>query len=135
MFLALIGNPHVLNQAPQVDDIGIEHHPYTKLPAKTFLFSYFSHSHFPAPPVPNPNRDPRSLFQTLLDFEVTKLVLEVALNKDQTECLIKLLQQVHGQPEKFTIENYADMQETWDTSEAHLTLVDDLFSTHFRLLF
>ncbi|KAF8549243.1 hypothetical protein OG21DRAFT_1488704 [Imleria badia] len=109
------------NNVDSLDDIRIEYHPHTGLPAETFAFSDFSRTHFPVPPAPDPDRDPWSPFWTLLDFEIVELALEAVLNKDQTERLIRLLQWLHNQREKFTIRNHADLRATWDASGACLT--------------
>lgn len=108
---------------PQVDDICVEYHPHSGREAEIFAFSDFSHNHFPKPPMPNPDRDPWHPFCTLLDFEVAELALEAALNKDQTEHLIKLLRRVHDRHEKFTLTNQSDLRATWDASGTRLTPV------------
>ncbi|KAG8220743.1 hypothetical protein J3R82DRAFT_2156 [Butyriboletus roseoflavus] len=55
------------------------------------------------------------------DRSVAELALEAALNKNQTEHLIKLLRRVHDKHEKFTITNQADLRALWDASGTRLT--------------
>ena len=121
LFLNSVDNPGT--QAPQLDDIRVEYHPQSGRETENFTISDFSHNHFPKPPMPDPDRDPWHPFHTLLDFELAELALEAALNKNQTERLIRLLRRAHYQREKFMIMNQSDLRATWDASGTCLTPV------------
>ncbi|KIJ07425.1 hypothetical protein PAXINDRAFT_164593 [Paxillus involutus ATCC 200175] len=105
----------------EVDDIRIETHPHSGIPLKTSRFSDFTRNHFPKPSPPDTDHDPWHPFRTLLDFEVSELVLEAGLTKDQTGRLIKMMQRIYDKREHFTLRNYDNIRQTWDAVGHRLT--------------
>jgi hypothetical protein len=53
-------------------------------------------------------------FRTRLDFEIAELILDSALNKEQTNRLISLLNRCAGPTENFTIRNQDELLKFWD---------------------
>jgi len=110
----------------QVDDIHVEYHPHSGRAPKISPFGEFTHEHLHMPLAPEADWEPWHPFRTLMDFKVSELALEVALNKDQTTCLIKLLQWVYDKHKKCMLRNYDELRNTWDAAGSQLTLVSPL---------
>ena len=111
---------------PQVDDIRVEYHPHSGRAPKISPFGEFTREHIHVPLAPEAEREPWHPFRTLIDFEVSELALEAALNKGQTTRLIKLLQWVHDKRERCTLRNYDEVRNTWDAAGSRLTPVSSL---------
>ena len=110
----------------QVDDIHVEYHPHSGRAPKISPFGEFTHEHLHMPLAPEADQEPWHPFHTLMDFEVSELALEAALNKDQTIRLIKLLQWVYDKHGKCTLRNYDELRNVWDAAGSRLTLVSPL---------
>ncbi|KAI9464204.1 hypothetical protein HD554DRAFT_2026564 [Boletus coccyginus] len=109
----------------QVDDIRVEYHPHSGRAPKISPFGEFTREHLHVPLAPEDDREPWHPFRTLMDFEVSELALEAALNKDQTTRLIKLLQRVYDKHERCTLRNYDELRNTWDAAGSRLTPFQD----------
>ncbi|KAI9450373.1 hypothetical protein HD554DRAFT_2044235 [Boletus coccyginus] len=116
----------------QVDDIHVEYHPHSGRAPKISPFGEFTHEHLHVPLAPEDDREPWHPFCTLMDFEVSELALEVALNKDQTTRLIKLLQWIYDKHERCTLQNYDELRNTWDAAGSRLTPLSSTQSVQFQ---
>lgn len=99
------------------DDIKTEYHPHSqKLPTVQRFDKYQRRP--TAPPVEESTRNdslpPWSPFRSRLDFEVASLVLDAALKKEHVETLISLLKRCSRDPQQFTIQNAADIDDIWN---------------------
>ncbi|KAG2036469.1 hypothetical protein BDR03DRAFT_866074, partial [Suillus americanus] len=65
---------------------------------------------------PLPNKKPWLPFKSRLEFEVTQIALEAALNNDQTDWLIKICRQCAIGNDKFTFKNHKDIHRKWDAA-------------------
>lgn len=98
------------------DDIKTEYHPHSrKVPT---VQSFNTYQRRPtSPPVEasahNNSLPPWSPFRSRLDFEVASLALDAALKKEHVEALISLLKRCGRDPQQFTIQNAADIDDTW----------------------
>ncbi|KAH7919486.1 hypothetical protein BV22DRAFT_1075186 [Leucogyrophana mollusca] len=116
----------------EIDDIQTEYHPHSNRPTQVDRFADFRRKHEPTPLVP-PNREPWRPFRTRLDFEVAELAHEAAMSKGQTNWLIGLLRRCARADERFTLNNYADLRETWGAASHNLTpFTKDVVSVPFR---
>lgn len=62
------------------------------------------------------NRKPWAPFRTRLDFELSELMLEAALNRQQISKLISLIHRSQAQEEEdegITIKSVSDLEATW----------------------
>ena len=73
--------------------------------------------------------DPWYPFWSRLDFEFAELALEAALSKEQTTRLLTLAQRIHARTEKFTLQSYHDLQNTWKAAE-HCTTPVSTYNPH-----
>ncbi|KAF9500138.1 hypothetical protein BDN71DRAFT_1577754 [Pleurotus eryngii] len=84
------------------DDIKTEYHPHSrKLPTVQLFDTYQRHP-------------TASLVEDCLDFEVALLVLDATLKKEHVETLISLLKHCSWDPQQFTIQNAADIDDMWN---------------------
>ncbi|KAG1908935.1 uncharacterized protein F5891DRAFT_974216 [Suillus fuscotomentosus] len=76
----------------QVDDIKGEHHPNSGIPTKVHVFGDFkSHpAHYSSWSTPEPDAQPWCPFTSRLEFDITEIALEAALNNSQTDCLLDI---------------------------------------------
>ncbi|KAF7424448.1 hypothetical protein PC9H_009755 [Pleurotus ostreatus] len=124
-----------INDDPSVpfakDDIKTEYHPHSrKVPT---VQSFNTYQRRPtSPPVEasahNNSLPPWSPFRSRLDFEVASLALDAALKKEHVEALISLLKRCGRDPQQFTIQNAADIDDTWTlaTHKAPEFIRDDI---------
>ncbi|KAF9491816.1 hypothetical protein BDN71DRAFT_1578512 [Pleurotus eryngii] len=99
------------------DDIKTEYHPHSqKLPTVQPFDTYQRRP--TASPVEESTRNnslpPWSPFRSRLDFEVASLALDAALKKEHVETLISLLKRCSQDPQQFTIQNAADIDDMWN---------------------
>ena len=73
---------------------------------------------------------PRSVYVIRVVF-MRELALEAVLSKEQTTRLLTLAQWIYACTEKFTLQSYHDLQNTWKAAEHHTTPVSTYHSRHF----
>ena len=97
-------------------------------------FSTFDHSHYQPPnqPIGDDKSKPWHPFQTLEDFEFSEIAHQAALNKDQTNRLLALIQQVFKGEVKVTLESHHDVSEAWKRVVKMMTPVNDFVRFHSR---
>ena len=66
---------------------------------------------------------PWSPFHSKEDFELAELAHTVALNKKQTDALIKLIKRCERNPGVLTFEGVQDLERSWDDADKLLTPV------------
>ncbi|KIM65038.1 hypothetical protein SCLCIDRAFT_23133 [Scleroderma citrinum Foug A] len=96
-----------------IDNIQVEYHPNSGKPTEKYSFAEFTRVHAPKPYKPDASTDPWYPFRTRLDFEFADLALEAALSKEQTNRLLKLVQRIHSNKERFTLRDYRDVESSW----------------------
>ena len=109
----------------------MEYHPNAGKPTITHLFSEFTQGNVTQAYEPDSSTDPWYPFRSRLDFEFAELALEAALSKEQTTRLLTLAQRIHAHTEKFTLQSYHDLQNTWKAAEHHMTPVSTYHPHHF----
>ncbi|KAG1823449.1 uncharacterized protein BJ212DRAFT_1566538 [Suillus subaureus] len=118
----------------QLDDIKVEHHPKSGIPTKIFAFSDFMHhpAHHSSWSAPEPNAKPWCPFRSHLEFNIAEIALKVALNNEQTDCLIDICCCCAVQSEKFMFKNHKDICAKWDAVSQRLTwFTKDVISIPF----
>jgi hypothetical protein len=127
---------------PQHGDIKTDYHPGSGQPTMTESFNEYRHrcwqnsqkcSHLH-------NDEPWLPFRTRADFEFAELALDAALNKEQTDTLIKLFHRCINGQSSFTLENHAELSTIWEQAADKLTPVSFdgfgfLFISGFYLYF
>ncbi|KAG1741774.1 uncharacterized protein EDB91DRAFT_1237047 [Suillus paluster] len=68
-----------------------------------------------------PSAEPWRPFQSRLEFEVAELALEVGLNNQKTDRLIKLCHRCIVGKEKFTFKNHKDIHIKWEAASVRIT--------------
>ena len=66
---------------------------------------------------------PWSPFRSKEDFELAELAHAAALNKKQTDALIKLIKRCERNPGVLTFEGVQDLERSWDDADKLLTPV------------
>ena len=99
--------------APLVDDIRTEYHPYSHRSPHTAHFEDHGTEEKSARRQFCDIKKPWSPFQTWLDFEVAELIHETAMNERQTTVLLSLLKCCADGFEKFTIKTHQELQNIW----------------------
>ncbi|KAG0692246.1 hypothetical protein DFH29DRAFT_985855 [Suillus ampliporus] len=104
------------------DDIKIEYHPNSGIEAKVCAFDAFERR--PATSVPPPDgHPPWRPFKSRLEFDIAELTLEVGLNNEQCDRLIKLCHRCALGKEKITFKNHKDVNNMWEAASHRITKV------------
>lgn len=106
-----------------LDDIKVEHHPNSGIKAKIHSFNNFHRRPAASSAYTTPNNHPWRPFQSRLEFEVAELALEVGLNNEQTDCLIKICHQCSLRKDSFTLKNHKDIHSKWEAASHRITKV------------
>ncbi|KAG1843288.1 hypothetical protein DFJ58DRAFT_717813 [Suillus subalutaceus] len=104
-----------------LDDIKVEHHPNCGIEAKIYPFNELHHCPAASSANTSPNYHPWRPFQSQLEFEVAELALEVGLNNEQTDRLIKICHQCSLGKDKFTLRNHKDIHARWEAASHRVT--------------
>lgn len=112
---------------PLLNDIKIEYHPSSGRGTSILSFEDYDNERQPRP-MP-PAQHPWKPFRSRLDFEISEVALEAALNRSQLDKLIKL---VHCAAERdetnlFTIQTAGEMKCMWELASTLRTPVRDIF--------
>ncbi|KAI6037443.1 hypothetical protein BKA83DRAFT_4460325 [Pisolithus microcarpus] len=107
--------------AHNIDDIHIEYHPNAAIPPQEIPFAKFARGHRLRAYKPDMSTDPWYLFWSHLDFEFAELALKVALNKEQVNSLLHLMKSIRSAGEVFTVNEYNNLQSTWQATSHHMT--------------
>lgn len=105
----------------RVDDIRTEYHPHSGRNPVTEHFEDYKTS--PTLEKKHPHEKPWSPFRTRTDFDFSEVVFKGALNAEQTETLIRIINSVASGQMKFTLVNYKDLTDTWARASTLLTPV------------
>ena len=118
----------------QPDAFKTEFHPKSGRPTTVNSFSTFDRSHDQPPnqPIGDDKSKPWHPFQTLEDFEFSELAHQAALNKDQTNRLLALIQRVSKGEVKVTLESHRDVSEAWKRAAKMMTPVNDFVRFYSR---
>jgi hypothetical protein len=98
---------------PQPDDIKIEYHPNSNCPTEIYHFAEYGKTATPPSQNPPPEREPWKPFRSRLDFEFAEFSLDAALNKEQTNTLIRLVRKALQQPDDFTLASHGELNNMW----------------------
>ncbi|KAG2138179.1 hypothetical protein BD769DRAFT_1289883, partial [Suillus cothurnatus] len=97
------------------DDIKVEYHPNSGIEAKVCAFDAFKRR--PATLIPPPDgHPPWHPFKSWLEFDIAELTLEVGLNNEQSDQLIKLCHRCALGKEKVTFKNHKDIHSMWEAA-------------------
>jgi hypothetical protein len=66
---------------------------------------------------------PWTLFKSHADFEFAEIAHQATLNKDQTDCMLKLLWRIVDSNTNFTLKSHADLLKAWDLVASQMTPV------------
>ncbi|KAG2358372.1 hypothetical protein BDR07DRAFT_1489583 [Suillus spraguei] len=108
-----------------LDDIKIEYHPSSGIEVKVYPFHNFQRRPMVSSEAP-PSSEPWRPFRSHLEFEVAELALEVGLNNQQTDQLVKLCHRCINGKEKFMFKNHKDIHIKWEAASVHITKVVSL---------
>ncbi|THH17156.1 hypothetical protein EUX98_g9183 [Antrodiella citrinella] len=102
-----------------LDDIRTEYHPGSGIPTKTQRFEAFRRSEQQR----NTSLDgqPWLPFRTQANFEFAEIALDGALNRSQINALVKLFHRCINGQDKFTLNSYDDLRDTWHHASNLLT--------------
>ncbi|KAF4583960.1 hypothetical protein EYR40_002458 [Pleurotus pulmonarius] len=98
------------------DDIKSEYHPHSQKAPTVQPFDTYQRRPTVPPVEPSTRSNslpPWSPFRSRLDFEVASLALDAALKKEHVEILVSLLKRCSQDPQQFTIQNAADIDDIW----------------------
>ncbi|KAG2157658.1 uncharacterized protein EDB93DRAFT_1238515 [Suillus bovinus] len=95
----------------EVDDIKVVHHPKSGIPMQVHVFGDFKHhpAHHSLWSAPEPDAQPWRPFKSRLEFDITEIALEAALNNAQTDHLLDICHRCAQKSEKFTFQNHKDI--------------------------
>lgn len=112
----------------QPDSFKTEFHPKSGRPTAVDSFSKFDRSQHNAVPrsLIDDNSEPWHPFQTLADFEFSEIAHKSALNKDQTNRLLALIQKLCKGEAKLTLQSHHDVTEAWNRAAKLMTLVSEI---------
>lgn len=113
-------------QTPNVGDIVIEYHPHSGKERRFFgPEEYKASLRDDSGPTGPPDDEPWRPFRTRKDFEFAEQVNDAALNRPQTEKLIKFVRSCQGddRTDLFTIRNYSDLKDSLENASKLLTPV------------
>ncbi|EEB97733.1 hypothetical protein MPER_02885 [Moniliophthora perniciosa FA553] len=99
----------------ELDDIKTEYHPSSKRATEQVHFTDFGFKNAEKIILPI-NHEPWKPFPTRFDFEVAELALDCAMNKEQTNRLIGLMERASTGHEKLSFRSHSQLQEIWDTA-------------------
>ncbi|KIN98821.1 hypothetical protein M404DRAFT_966485 [Pisolithus tinctorius Marx 270] len=102
-----------------VDDIRVEYHPNAGKPTVKVPFAEFTRGHAPKTYKPDPCTAPWYPFRTCLDFDLSEFIHDAALNKEQVNCILKLLK--CSRTEDWTLNNYNDLESTQQAASHRMT--------------
>ena len=111
----------------QPDAFKTKFHPKSGRPTTIDSFSTFDRSQNQPPNqhTGDDKSEPWHPFQTLEDFEFSEIAHQAALNKDQTNRLLALIQRVSKGEAKITLESHRDVSEAWKRAAKMMTPVND----------
>lgn len=116
-------NNVTLNFNPENDDILTEYHPSSGRAARLQpMKDYGRRTSMEAAP----EERPWVPFRTRIDFEISELILEAALNQSQIKRLTELIHRAvekDDEEDKFTIKNAAEMKQLWEWASIKVTPV------------
>jgi hypothetical protein len=106
---------------PDPDDIKIQYHPSSGLPAQVFHFDDYKSGDPPTVGASHlADNEPWKPFHSRLDFEFAEVALQAALSKEQTNTLIRLMHSAQQNHESFTLSSHGELTEIWkEASKAH----------------
>ena len=111
-------------KTPNVGDIVIEYHPRSGRDTQILSPGEFKESLSDrSEPTELPDDEPWRPFRSREDYEFAELVHDAALNRTQTERLIKLLRRCQDSPGSFTLQNYNDLKNLLESASKLLTPV------------
>ncbi|KAH0834916.1 hypothetical protein J3R83DRAFT_10591 [Lanmaoa asiatica] len=97
-------------QDNEKDDIKVEYHPRSGC------------AHEPFTPR---HQQPWEPFHSCLNFEIAKLMLHAALNKDETNQLISLIHRAVSRKESFSLTSHKEINEIWSGASHHFMPVKE----------
>ncbi len=119
------GNPNtvdddLVDSVREPDDMKVEYHPKTKIPAKIYRFGDYGRDRN-VPPASAFDSDPwHPGFDSRLNFEFAELILECAMNKKQIDRLLSIVRCIADDPSQFSFTKYQDIKDAWDIAgQAH----------------
>jgi hypothetical protein len=94
------------------------YHPHRGKPDEIFHLEDYN-SRLPRPTnIPTEENSWRP-FRTRTDFEITELILDTHMNKDQTSNFLELLHKIAADPKCFTIANKKELDTTWEGARSY----------------
>jgi len=112
----------------QPDSFKTEFHPKSGHPTTVDSFSKFDRSQHNVPrSLIDDNSEPWHPFHTPADFEFSEIAHKSALNKDQTNRLLALIQKLCKGKAKLTLQSHHDVTEAWNRAAKLITLVSGSF--------
>lgn len=111
---------------PEIGHVRTQYHPHSHRAPKIQTFGEYMED---SPPLVTPEEEPWKPFRSRLDFEVAEVVLEAALNRSQTDRLIKLIHRAAecNDYDPFTLKNAGNLNEMWDHASVLRTKVGHLY--------
>jgi hypothetical protein len=99
---------------PQPDDIKIEYHPNSNRPTEIHHFAEYGRTKTPLDRQDSClDREPWRPFRSRIDFDFAEFALGAALNREQTDTLIRLVHHVQQKQDTFTLASHAELTKTW----------------------
>lgn len=98
---------------PQPNNIKIEYHPNSNCPTEIYHFAEYGKTVTPPSQNLPLEHEPWKPFHSCLNFEFAEFSLDAALNKEQTDTLIRLVRKALQQPDDFTLASHGELNKMW----------------------
>ncbi|KAI5999774.1 hypothetical protein F5J12DRAFT_724273, partial [Pisolithus orientalis] len=101
----------------------VEYHPNAGKPTVTVPFDEFSQGHVPKSYTPDPCMALWYPFHTHLNFNLSEFICGAALNREQTNFILKLSR--HFCTEECTLETCNNLESTWQAASHHMVMFQE----------
>ncbi|KAG1797456.1 uncharacterized protein HD556DRAFT_1233350 [Suillus plorans] len=104
---------------PNLDTFKTEYHPHSGRATSVESFSTFGRKEHQLPPIVD--NEPWQPFACRADFEFAELAHQAALNKNQTDELLRLIWRIADGQVKFTFKSHGDVSKAWDRAASQMS--------------
>ncbi|KAG1795406.1 uncharacterized protein HD556DRAFT_1431701 [Suillus plorans] len=111
--------PIMPSAPPNLDTFKTEYHPHSGRATSVESFSTFGCKEHQLPPIVD--NEPWQPFACYADFEFAKLAHQAALNKNQTDELLRLIWRIADGQVKFTFKSHGDVSKAWDRAASQMS--------------
>ncbi|KAG1818973.1 uncharacterized protein BJ212DRAFT_1479097 [Suillus subaureus] len=117
--ITLSSLPIMPSAHPNLDAFKTEYHPHSGRATSVESFSTFGHKEHQLPPIVD--NKPWQPFACRADFEFTELAHQAALNKSQTDELLRLIWRIADGQVKFMFKSHGNVSKAWDRAASQMS--------------